>query len=56
MCEKIEDAPLARLREIQKRMRAEQQSEASTAPTSAVEKKPRGMMMSMDEMRALRDS
>ena len=55
----IDDAPMARLRELQKKRRQEQAS-TSTAPSVPTlklrEKRPRGMMFSMDELRALRQS
>ena len=53
----IDDAPMARLRELQRKRRQEQASTSSSAPTLKLrEKRPRGMMFSMDELRALRQS
>ena len=49
---RIEDAPMARLRELQQRQREEENEPAST-PSEP--KRPRGMFMSMEQMRALRD-
>ena len=56
----IDDAPMARLREIQKRMREGQEAASSTANAVpsiagvAFQKKPRGMMLSMAQLSALR--
>ena len=49
---RIDDAPMARLRELQKRQREEENEPAST---TSEPKRPRGMFMSMEQMRALRD-
>jgi len=62
VCAHIDDEPMARVREIQKRMREEQSTLQSAAPAPSIagvafqKKKPRGSMFSMDELRALRDS
>ena len=60
---RIDDAPMARLREIQKRQREEKGSTSTTVTTPAVpnipgfkfrEKRPRKTTLTLDEMRAMR--
>ena len=58
--ERIDDAPMARLREIQKRQREEKASTITAATVPNIpglafrEKRPRGMLLSMEELRSLR--
>ena len=60
---RIDDAPMARLREIQKRQREEKGSTSTTVTTPAPpsipglkfrEKRPRKTTLSLEEMRAMR--
>ena len=60
---RIDDGPMARLREIQKRQREEKGSTSTTVTTPAVpnipgfkfrEKRPRKTTLTLDEMRAMR--
>ena len=60
---RIDDGPMARLREIQKRQREEKGSTSTTVTTPALpnipglkfrEKRPRKTTLSLDEMRAMR--
>ena len=57
---RIDDAPMARLREIQKRQREEKASTITAATVPNIpgltfrEKRPRGMLLSMEELRSLR--
>ena len=58
---RIDDGPMARLREIQKRQREEKGSTSYTAPAAPNipglkfrEKKPRKTTLSLEEMRAMR--
>ena len=60
---RIDDAPMARLREIQKRQREEKGSTSTTVTTPALpnipglkfrEKRPRKTTLSLEEMRAMR--
>ena len=58
--EQIDDAPMARLREIQKRQREEKASTITAATVPNIpgltfrKKRPLGMLLSMEELRSLR--
>jgi len=50
--ERIDDAPMARLRDIQKR---QEESSASTVPVRRLPKRSHRMIISMEDLKSLRD-